>query len=44
MKPLPNIPTIPPIRNLEDADKAIRTLLIYCDRLKKAIEPTLPAS
>lgn len=44
MKALPNIPTIPPIRTLEDADKAIRKLLLYCDTLKRAIEPTLPAS
>lgn len=44
MKPLPNIPTIPQIHTLADADKAIRTLLIYIDRLKKDIEPTLPAS
>ena len=44
MKRLPEIPNIPPIRTLDDADKAIRALLIYITRLKQSIEPTLPAS
>jgi len=43
-KKLPDIPNFPQFRSLEDADKAFRALLIYLDRLKKAIEPTLPAS
>ncbi len=43
-KRLPDIPNIPPLRTLDDADKAIRALLVYINRLKAAIEPTLPAS
>lgn len=44
MKTLPDIPNIPPVRTEADYDRAIRTILLYLDRLKKAIEPTLPAS
>ena len=38
MQPLPEVPNLSPIRNVAEAERMIRTLLLYLAKLKRAIE------